>query len=172
MSKSNQATSYPHRNFPTYVPSYTLYTHTHTQLLTQFSCIWSKFIITWNEHPPWNELRVANAVYLWSLRSTATSAMHIWVKNFVKWLPLAVHGWLDQRKRSTLSAVLIYNLAMQVWVTDYSISGCAGEPCKIQVSPAWTGRSDTPGWMRVTNLLWYLVSYDTKLQKHYKCKRM
>ena len=33
-----------------------------------------------NEHPPWSKLRMVDGVYLWSLRSTATSAMHIWGK--------------------------------------------------------------------------------------------
>ena len=40
------------------------------------SCIGSKFYS--NERPPWSgKLHVANGGYLWSLRSTATSAMHI-----------------------------------------------------------------------------------------------
>ena len=36
--------------------------------------------ISCNECPPWSELHVANGVYLWSLRSTAISSMHIWGK--------------------------------------------------------------------------------------------
>ena len=38
--------------------------------------------ISCNECPPWSELHVANGVYLWSLRSTAISSMHIWGKKF------------------------------------------------------------------------------------------
>ena len=35
-----------------------------------------------NEHPPWSKLHMANGVYLWSLRSIVSSAMHIWGKKF------------------------------------------------------------------------------------------
>ena len=39
--------------------------------------------ISCNERPPWSEFHVANGVHLWSLRSTAISAMHISeVRNF------------------------------------------------------------------------------------------
>ena len=45
-------------------------------LLCPISCLGSK--VYSNEHPPWSKLCVANEVYLWSLGSTASHAMHIW----------------------------------------------------------------------------------------------
>ena len=46
--------------------------------------LWSNFLyrvqVYWNECPPWNELRVTNRTCSWSLRSKASSAMHIWGK--------------------------------------------------------------------------------------------
>ena len=48
-----------------------------------FCCFLYRIKVYLNERPPWSKLRMANVVYLWSLRSTATSAMLSEVRNFV-----------------------------------------------------------------------------------------